>query len=651
MNALARFAHNRRAAAIVAIILGAIVFLCVNLVANSVFRTGRIDLTENSLFTLSDGTKNILRSLNEPVRIRFFYSASTATDYPTVKAYAERVRDLLAEYKAIAGDNLIVEEIDPEPYTAAEDTAVGLGLQGAPTQTGETIYLGLTANNLADGQEVIPFFAMDRETLLEYDLTSMISRLGPARKPRLGLMTNLPLDTGPGGLLASMQGQSQPYVIYSQLMQIFDLVTVPQDISVVPADIEALIVAHPKALSEPTLYALDQFVMRGGRIIAFVDPKSEITEMVNATGGDQMPGANTKSDLWLLKSWGVTYDPETVVLDAGRAQQVQYGTNAARPSVSYPVWLGLKKSDNPDESDFDANDLVTGSLNLLNLASVGALSPAEGATTSFQTLVRSSTNAMTIPAETLNVQTDPDELNSNFQPTNTHYTIAARLSGPLKSAFPDGAPKTAPAPGPTAAEPPVLPAHLGETANANIIVVADTDIFDDRFWVQVQNQGGQAMGVPIADNLSFVASAAENMLGSNDLISLRARATSHRPFTVVDNLRKDAEARFLREEQALNAKIAEVSEKLQALQRTAPNGGDVATLTPEQEAEVQKFQLELADTRSRLREVQRSLRADIDRLGNTLALVNVALIPLILIVVAVVIGMLRRRRVAAAQAH
>lgn len=648
MSALARLARNHRLAAILAIVLATIVFLGVNSAANSWLRTARLDLTENSLYTLSEGTKNILRGLKEPVTLRFYYSAESASEYPTVRAYAERIRDLLNEYKGYAGGNLIVEEIDPEPYTEEEDRAVAYGLQAAPTQSGEQVYLGLAGTNMADGTETVPFFQMDREQFLEYDLTSIVYRLGQAQKPKLGLVTGLPLDTGPGGLLASMQGQSQPYVSYAQLMQIFDVETLGQDFDQVPADIGALLLVQPKALSEATLYALDQFVMRGGRIIAFVDPKSEIAELATAQDGGQGPPQNMRADLWLLKYWGVTYNQDEIVLDRGRAAKVQYGNNPARPAVDYLVWIGLRKDADANRSDFDANDIVTNTLTTVNFASAGRLAPAEGATTTFTPLMRSSDDAMISSAEMLGIQSDPDALMRQFLPSGERYTVAARVSGPMKSAFAEGAPKREAKEG--APQPAALPAHIGEIANANIIVVADSDIFDDKFWVQPQNQGGQMMAVPIADNLSFIAGAAENMLGSNDLISLRARATNNRPFKVVEDLRKDAELRFLREEQELNARIAETQKKLQALQNAAPGSGDQLTLTPEQNAELEKFRLELADTRARLREVQRNLRSGIDRLGNILAAVNIALVPLLLVIVAVVLGIVRRRRIASAQA-
>jgi len=644
MNALGLLARKHRLSAVLAIVLGAIIFVGVNTAANVWFRSARADLTDNGLYTLSQGTRNILNKLSEPITLRFYFSSDVAANFPTVRAYAERIRDVLAEYKSLAGGNLIVEEIDPQPYTEAEDTAVSLGLQGAPIQSGEQIYMGLSATNMADGQETVAFFQMEREAFLEYDLTSLISRLSETKKPVLGVVTNLPLDTGPGGLLAAMQGTSQPFVIYSQLLQIFQLQPLEQDFAVVPSDVDTLLIAHPKALNEETLYAIDQFVMRGGKVIAFVDPLSEISQLQGEQSAQPVQGATYKSDLWLLKSWGVAYNPDEVVLDRARAQKVQYGGDAARPVVAYPVWLGLKGDADPNVSDFDKNDLVTGSLSAINLASAGHFTAIEGATTKFTPIIRSSDDAMLYSAEMLAIQADPDELSRQFLPTGERYTIAARLSGPLKSAF-----EKPPAPVvKEGAPPPFIPAQVTETADANIIVVADSDLFDDRFWVQPQQQGDQTMAVPIADNLAFVAGAAENMLGSNDLISLRTRATGDRPFTLVDDMRKAADATYLREETDLNAKIAETQEKLAALSKPAANG-EATALTAEQQAEIEKFRAELTETRARLREVQRGLRSGIETLGTRLALINIALVPLLLIIFALVIAVTRRNRMARAQ--
>ncbi|MBI1237782.1 MAG: ABC transporter [Alphaproteobacteria bacterium] len=637
--------HNRRLIAALSLTVAVVLFIALNIAATSFFRTARVDLTDKGLFTVSAGTQEILSNLKEPVTLRFFFSRRVAADYAQIQAYGERVRDLLREYQSIAGDKLRVEEIDPEPFSEEEDRALALGITAAPTREGKTIYFGVVGSNSIDGQEVLAYLNQDREQYLEYDLTSLIARLDAEKKPKLGLITNLPLDTGPGGLMAAMQGRSQPYMIYEQITQSFDVVFLEQEFKTISPDIDTLLIAHPKALAPHTLYAIDQFVMRGGRVLAFVDPISEISQTASESG-NPLAGSTFSSDLGpLLKAWGIDYDPNLVVADRLRAQRVQYGRTGGQ-IIDYILWLGLQ------EADFDRDDIVTSALQVLNLGTPGALKQAEGATTTFVPLVRSSAEAMTMPADDVRGQSDPPSLLARFLPTGERYVIAARISGPVKSAYPDG-PPAEPAAAPeegaeeeTAESSEALPAHLPESANpANIIVMADSDIFDDRFWVQVQQFLGQRMAVPIADNAAFVLNAAENLLGSSALISLRTRASSTRPFAVVDELRRRAETRYLAEQQRLEAKLDETQSRIDALQRTArPDGASGAVLTPEQEAEIDRFLKERAATRGELRTVQRELTREIESLGTMLAIINIALVPIVVAGVAIALAVLRSRR-------
>lgn len=636
-------AQNRRLIATLALALAVVLFVSLNIAASSFFRAARVDLTDKGLFTVSEGTREVLRNLKEPITLRFFFSNRIAADYAQIQAYGERVRDLLREYQAIAGAKLRVEEIDPEPFSEDEDRALALGITAAPTREGKTIYFGLVGANTIDGQEVLSYLSQDREQYLEYDLTSLIARLDAEKKPTLGLVTNLPLDTGPGGLMAAMQGRSQPYMIYEQITQSFDVEFLEQDFRSISSDIDALLIAHPKALAPHTLYAIDQFVMRGGRVLAFVDPISEISQTASESG-NPLAGSTFSSDLNpLLKAWGIDYDPNLVVADRLRAQRVQYGRSGGQ-IIDYILWLGLQAA------DFDPSDIVTSALQVLNVGTAGVLKQAEGATTTFVPLMRSSSEAMTMPADEVRGQSDPPSLLARFLPTGERYVIAARVSGPVTSAYPDGPPKEETAseegaPPPEAQAP--LPAHIPESAMpANIIVMADSDVFDDRFWVQVQQFLGQRMAVPIADNAAFVLNAAENLLGSSALISLRTRASSTRPFDVVDGLRRRAETRYLAEQQRLEAKLSETQARIDELQRTArPDGSNTgAVLTPEQEAEIDRFLMERAATRGELRGVQRELTREIESLGTMLAIVNIALMPLVVAGIAIALAVLRGQR-------
>jgi ABC-type uncharacterized transport system involved in gliding motility auxiliary subunit len=640
---------SRKVYALTAVVLTVVLFVAINIVSDNWLRNARLDLTENGQFTLSDGTRAILKKIPEPITLRFFYSREVAADYAQVRAYAGRVRDLLQEYAAVAHGKLVLQEIDPEPYTPAEDDAVAAGLTAVPTQEGDNVYFGLAGANSIGGQETIPFFDQAREPYLEYDLSSFIYHLSSPSKPKLGIITSLPLDSGAGGMAAMMQGQQQPFVIYQQLRESFDVQMLDQNIDRVPADISTLLIVHPKLLGDKTLYAIDQFVLRGGRAIIFVDPLSEIANA--SSGGEPGVQSNATSDLEpLLKTWGVAYDPSKVVADGARAQRVQMGAGSPESATDYIIWLRVA-ADNPDGSDFSPTDPVTANLKQLNLATAGALKPIAGATTRFSPLVRSSAESELLDTATVRAMAQPQDLLRSFHPGGEKFFIAARLSGPAKSAFPKGAPNEPMASG--AIPPPPLFAHIGDAKNINVIVMADSDLFDDRFWVQVQNVQGQRMAVPTADNAAFVINAAENMMGSSDLISLRTRARSDRPFTVVQELQRQAESRFLAEAQSLQQKVSEAEGHLRDLQgegggeHAAPKGQQANAngemLSPAQQAEIEKFRRQLVESRAALRQVQANLRSDVERLGARLAFINIALVPILVAAFVIGLAWLRRR--------
>ncbi len=642
--------RSRRLLAFATLTLSVVLFVAVNIAANVWLRTARLDLTQTGLYTVSQGTRATLAKLQEPVTLRFFYSRDAAAGYPAIATYAGRVRDLLQEYAALSRGKIVVEEINPEPFTQAEDDAVAAGLSGAPTQEGETVYFGIAGSNTLDGHEAIPFLESEREPYLEYDLTSLVYRLATPKKPKLGIMSSLPLEAGSGGMLAALQGNAQPFAIYEQLRQTFDIQSVQQDVDQIPADVSTLLIVHPTGLGPRTLYAIDQFVLKGGHAIVFVDPDSEIAGA--ASGGGGAPPGNTASDLGpLLKAWGVDFDSSKVVADADLAQRVRVGSAANPQALDYIVWLKLSAP------NFDAKDPVTGNLQQLNVATVGALKPSQGASTKFTPLIHSSSNANLLDSAVVRITQNPADLLRHFEPAGGNFTIAARLSGPAKTAFPQGAPAAAPpAPkseDPGAAPPPPpapLPAAVAESKGINVIVVADTDLLDDKFWVNAQNVLGQRVVAPIADNGAFVVNAVENMMGSNDLISLRTRAPADRPFTVVQQLQRDAEGQFLAQEQQLQDRVKQTEASLRALegggdaQGVAQNPTKAEVLTAEQQATVEKFRKQLIDTRASLRGVQANLRRDVEALGAALAMINIALVPILVAIAAVAVGALRRRR-------
>jgi len=630
----------RRTYAIAAVVLASIIFVAINIAADTFLTNWRIDLTENGQFTLATGTRDIIRSLKEPITLRFYFSKRVAADYAQTNTYAARVRDMLREYASLSHGNIIVEEIDTEPFTPEEDEAAAEGLTAAPTDTGEQVYFGLVGTNRIDGKQTIAYFSPDREAYLEYDLSSLVYRLSTPKKPQIGILSSLPLDTGSGGMAAALQGQSQPFTIYQELTQAYSTQMIDATFKRLPAGLDVLMIVHPPALTNTQLYAIDQFVLAGGRALVFVDPNSEISQ---AGGGMEQQGSGPpSSDLGpLFKAWGIFYDPNKVIGDRDRAQRVQV-SDPHNPVVSYPVWLHLTSA------DFSHKDPVTANLQSLNLASTGALKSLAGARTTFLPLVSSSDEAGLLEAGEVRFNPRPQDLLAQILPTGMRYAIAARITGPASTAFPQGMPidMTPPAAGSIA--PPPFAAQLKSSRGAvNLIIMADSDIFDDRFWVRIENLFGNRIAAPFADNAAFVLNAIENLTGSSDLISLRTRATNDRPFTVVRDLQASAQTQYQQEAEMLQQRLTDTEQQLKEVEAGGSTNGkqtDSVTLTPQQRAAIERFRRQLAETRTELRDVQHNLRKNIDLLGEVLAFINIALVPLILTIIALAVAGLRHRR-------
>jgi ABC-type uncharacterized transport system involved in gliding motility auxiliary subunit len=617
---------SRRSYALAAIVLAVAVFLGLNIAVDATITNARLDLTENGRFTLSQGTRNIVRNLREPVTLRFFFSKQTAAEYAQTRAYAGRVRDLLREYASRSDGKIIFEEIDPQPYTPAEDQAAAAGITGVPTETGETVYFGLLGSNRIDGREAIPYFSPDREGLLEYDITTLITRLSSPKKNRVAIVSSLPLDTGPGGMQAAMAGRSRPVMLYSELAQAYDTQMLPPDFAAVPAGTDVLMIVQPGNLSDAQVYAIDQYVLKGGHALVFVDPNSELAQQ-SAGGMDPGAAAPSSSLPRLFQTWGIAFDTGKEIGDRKLAQRVQASREGA--TITYPIWLHTTRD------QFSDSDPVTASLQTVNLASAGSLRPLKSATTKFASLIGSSNQAslVDVTQARLMAMTSPDDLSNLVSPTGDEYIIAARITGPAGTAFPSGPPAGA------------TGRQTMSAKNINVIVMADTDIFDDRFWVRIEQMFGKTVAAPFANNDAFVINALENLTGSNELISLRTRARNDRPFTLVRALQADAERQFKQQEDALKARLSETEQQLKNLQTGQGAGaGSSVAITPQQEAAIVQFKRQLSEIRTQLREVQRNLRQDVDALGNLLAFVNTALVPILVALFAIALAWLRRRR-------
>ena len=596
------------------------------------FRSARLDLTENALFTLSPGTRNILAKLDEPVALKFYYSQEQAADSPSVRLLAGRVRDMLEEMVNAANGRLTLEIIDPAPFSEAEDRAVARGLVARPAGNGAAIYFGLVGTNLVDNVEVIAWFAEERQQYLEYDLARLIHNLAQAEKPVLGIVSNLPLDTGAGGVMAAMRGQSQPFLIYAELTDRFEVMFIPADTVRIPGKVDVILLAHPRPLTDIQAYAIDQFVMRGGRVIAFIDPQSEVS-LTAGPNGEPLRGYTEQSNLpRLMRQWGVQMSDTLIVADRKAAQRVATGRDARRVLADYILWMAY------GPAQMNGDDLITANIDRLNIGTVGALEHLPGATTAWRPLVSSSDEAMLMTRDYVLTAPTPDDLLRRFAIGEAPYTIAARLSGQVDTAFPDGPPDMEN----TNKQRAKPDRHVNSTAQANIVIFADSDFFDDRFWVSEQNYLGQRFGVPIADNGKFLLNAVENLMGSNDLISLRGRERIARPFTRIEALRKTAEANYLAEEEALLMRIEAAQSELDNLEQGGARLVDA-------EAANSRVREELLSARKALRKVQGDLRRDIDQLEARLTWLNIAVMPVLVGLGAMLLGLRQRKRRLATQ--
>ena len=621
----------------------------------------RIDLTEDDLFSLADGTRNIVSGLEEPIELLFFYSESATEDQPQIRSYGTRVQELLREIVIASGGNLVLSIVDPEPFSEEEDLATQYGVQPVPvTQGGQGIYFGLVAVELDNEKdpalrvsETMPLIRPDQEQFLEYEFMQLVTRVANPDLKVVGLLTTLDIDGG----FDPMTGQAtQQWMITDYIRQLYDLRRIETDTEIIEEDVDILMIVHPEGLSEQTLYAIDQHVMRGGETFVFLDPTAD--SMVSRSERGSMIPAGMRSDLpGLLEAWGVDYASDKVLTDNTLALRVQMG-QGSRP-VAHIGMIGANRT------ALAGDDIITRRLENLNLSSVGALAPRDGATTRFEPLIQSSSDAMLMNASLLEDVLDPSVLFDEFVSANERYTIAARVSGVISSAFPEGRPVSGNAAADTSEEEieadddndsgeariekassdsDTMEAHLSQTSGeTNILLFADTDVLTDRLWVQVAQFMGQRIPQPYANNGDFVINALDNLSGGADLVSIRSRGRYSRPFERVVKLQREADDRLRTEEAALLERLTETEEQLAAL-NTDEGGQLLGQLTPEIQTEIDRFNAELLDTRRSLRDVQFQLTADIEALGSNLKWFNTAAIPMLLTVIALFMSLTRARR-------
>ena len=624
---------QQRLSATSLVLLG-IAFIVAVSITNQLFKGWRVDLSENNLYTLSDGTRNLLKGLEEPINLYFYFSDQASESMPSLRSYADRVREMLEEFDSEADGNIRLSVIDPLPFSEAEDRATQFGLQAVQLGVSpDPIYMGLAGTDSIDNEEAIPFFQPDKEAFLEYDIAKLVSTLSSPERAVIGIVSGVEIT---GSFDPQIQRMVPPWMIYQQAQQLFEIRNLGTTFVDIADDISLLWIVQPKNLSNETLYAIDQFVMRGGKAMIFVDPVADVDPASTEGMPQGMPSMGQGSDLpTLFDAWGIEFAGDEVVADAGQALQI---TGMDRRPVRHYGYIGVTGE------QISGNDIVTAELNVVHLATAGSLRTTEDSPATLEPLLRASSEAQGMPATRFSFLPDPSSLQNGFSPSGEAYVLAARISGNLPSAFPNGPPPT----GVSSAdgdEPSVADnaGHLSVTAEpANLIVVADVDLLADHLWVQVQNFFGQQLANAFASNGAFVINALENLAGSSDLIGVRSRASYTRPFTRVEELRIDAESRFRTTEQRLQSELDDTEQRLVELQSAREDSGNII-MTPEQQAEIDRFIDQRAAIRQELRAVQRGLDEDIEQLGTWLKIINIGLVPLLLTVF-VLLAVWRRNR-------
>jgi ABC-type uncharacterized transport system involved in gliding motility auxiliary subunit len=585
----------------------------------------RADLTDGRIYTLSEGTKKILRSLRSPVKVKLYLSQGEAVPVP-LRGFAQRVEDLVREFAAVSNGNLRIEKYNPRPDSEEEDAAQLDGIEAQQLNTGEQFYLGAAVSQL-ERKQTLSAISPSRERLLEYDLIRAIARVGSAERPRVGLMAGLPVL---GEKFNPFTRQSSdPWVLAGELKREFDVKEVPLSAKEIDKDVNVLLLIHPRDMSPEQEYALDQFVLRGGKLIAFVDPYAYFDQTPTMPGMPAMPSSSSLPTLF--KAWGVGFDPGKVISD------IVFGSGGAARFT--PTVLSLNRT------AFSRDDVVTGSIETLLYAFGGAFDVKPASGLKLTELVRSSPNSMLV--DSAGATKSGDEATRSFKPSGRSLPLAVRLTGKFKTAFPEGPKGDKEKPVPNT---PTLRESAGENS---VILVADVDMLADGAAVDIQEIFGRKIVVPSNGNLAFALGMVEQFAAGDELISLRSRASAFRPLTVVRELEADAQRQYFGKIQALEDDLQKTNAKLQELQKAqggiganAGKGGQI--LSPEQQAELERFRKRVAETRLELKEVRKNLRHDAEGLVFWTKVVNIALMPVVVALLGLGVALIRRRRVRAA---
>ena len=621
--------------------VGVVAFLAIIIAVNFIGGRAkvRMDLTQDKAYTLSEGTRAILAKLDTPVQMRFYCSRGDNTMPVQLKNYAQSVEDLLGEFRLASKGQIEIQKLDPTPTSDAEDSAKLDGVEGQQVERGgEALYFGLSVTML-DQKEVIPFFDPRREKLTEYDIARAVTRVITPTKPVIGIMSPLPVNGSGNPMMMRMGRGGEPaWAFASELKRDFTVKTVEMTADKIPDDVKVLLVIHPKGITDVAQYAIDQFVLRGGKLIAYLDPLSAL----DRAAGGPMGGASSSNLEKLLKTWGLTFDSTKVVADMNYVSQMQQGRS--------PAVLSLTDQAN------NKVDLLTASAGNLFLPFAGAFTGSVAEGLRMTTLIKSSGNSQLI--DPMSAQMGGEQIITDFKPSGTEFNLAVRIEGKFKTAFPDGKPK-APEPKPEEGKPeekkPETPAEPGlkeATAEATVLLIGDSDFMQDPVCMQVigtDPRSGQRIQMLREDhgNLPFAQAGVEQLSGDTNLIKVRSRVSRERPFTVVKKMQSEAEATFQAKIKELQTDLQATQTKINELQRTKTDAGQRFIASPEQQAEKLKFEKKSVEVSKAIKAEEKKLKAGVESLANKTKWLNILTMPLIVSAAGVILALKRRKLQAA----
>ena len=610
-------------------LLAIISFLSFNVLNKNFLKNLRFDLTRYNVYTLSDGTKSILKSIKEPLDFKLFYTKQIGDLNPVYQNYYDRVKEILEQYVLLSNNKIKLRILNPKPFSDEEDKAVEYGLQGAEIIAGVYGYFGLVATNSTDDEEKIIFFQPDRSPFLEYDLSKIVTNLANPNRRIVGLYTDLPM-LGTFNPLAKSEeaAAAPPWAVYNQMKEFFEIKRIHEKTRSIPDGLKLLMLVHPKKIPDRLIYMIDQFVLRGGKLLVFIDPNSETESF--SPDADQINGSNSSNLSELLEKWGVELAENKVVGDLLSARRVEIGASDQPSVTDYLAWLDIKKD------HMDDTHQVTSKVQRLTFATSGFLkNNKKNNKINFKRLVWSTTQSMQIDVSEV-ISPDPTTLLRNFVPSNEELTLVAEIKGSFLTNFPDGPPVT------NRKDDFDKNKHINESIKpTTLVVLADADMLYDEYWLKYE-QSGEVL--PIANNADFTVNLLEYLNGTEDLIGLRGKGVSSVPFIKVEKIQKEAEQKFRSKEQELLEKLNNYQSKLENIQTGSGKGEESTLLTKEENLEIDKFREEMIFVRSELRKVQNALRKDIEKLDSTLKFFNIFLVPILLVIISVVLGFIERRK-------